>query len=192
MQNQLVNKKERELYLKDAYRMFGLKDDEGGVNKTDGLFMMCHDIMKEDFIVAEIGSYAGVSSEVLALNCSSLHCIDTWEDWNHDGIIFQAMELFDNMRSLYTHIDKLHMRGDEASKLFPDEHFDLVYIDASHWYKDVINDINTWLPKIKNGGYLAGHDYIEGIDVLYAVNDYFGKTHSITRYPDSSWVIKKN
>ena len=70
--------------------------------------------------------------------------------------------------------------------------FDLVYIDASHWYDDVVNDINTWLPKIKNGGYLAGHDYIEGIDVLYAVNDFFGKTHSITRYPDSSWVIKKN
>jgi predicted O-methyltransferase YrrM len=192
MQNQLVNKKERELYLKDAYRMFGLKDDEGGVNKTEGLFMMCRDIMKEDFVVAEIGSYAGVSSEVLALHCTKLHCIDTWEDWNHDGIIFQAMELFDNMRSLYTHIDKLHMRGEEAAKLFPDGHFDLVYIDASHWYNDVMSDINTWLPKIKNGGYLAGHDYIEGIDVLYAVNDYFGKTHSITRYPDSSWLIKKN
>jgi hypothetical protein len=84
------------------------------------------------------------------------------------------------------------MRGDEASKMFPDEHFDLVYIDASHWYDDVINDINTWLPKIKSGGYLTGHDYIEGIDVLHAVNNYFGKTHSITRYPDSSWVIKKN
>jgi predicted O-methyltransferase YrrM len=102
------------------------------------------------------------------------------------------MGLFDNMISLYPHVDKLHMRGDEASKLFPDEHFDLVYIDASHWYDDVVNDINTWLPKIKSGGYLAGHDYIECNDVLYVVNDYFGKTHSITRYPDSSWVIKKN
>ena len=59
------------------------------------------------------------------------------------------------------------------------------------WYDDVINDINTWLPKIKNGGYLAGHDYHEGAQVFDAVNDYFGKTHSITRYPDSTWVIKK-
>ena len=158
----------RRQYLETAYRMFGLKDDEGGVNRTQGLFMLCNDIIKPDFTIAEIGSYAGVSSEVLALHCKKLYCIDTWEDWNHDGIIFQAMDLF------------------------PDEHFDLVYVDASHWYDDVINDIKTWLPKIKNGGYLAGHDYIEGIDVLYAVNDYFGKTHSITRYPDSSWVIKKN
>ena len=182
----------RRQYLETAYRMFGLKDDENGVNRTQGLFMLCNDIIKPDFTIAEIGSYAGVSSEVLALHCKKLYCIDTWEDWNHDGIIFQAMDLFDNMKSYYTHIDKLHMRGEEASNMFPDKHFDLVYIDVSHWYADVINDIKTWLPKIKNGGYLAGHDYIEGIDVLYAVNDYFGKTHSITRYPDSSWVIKKN
>jgi predicted O-methyltransferase YrrM len=182
----------RRQYLETAYRMFGLKDDEGGVNRTQGLFMLCDDIIKPDFTIAEVGSYAGVSSEVLALHCKKLYCIDTWEDWNHDGIIFQAMELFDKMKSLYSHVDKLHMRGDEAVSMFPDEHFDLVYIDASHWYDDVINDINTWLPKIKNGGYLTGHDYIEGIDVLYAVNNYFGKTHSITRYPDSSWVIKKN
>lgn len=182
----------RRQYLETAYRMFGLKDDEGGVNRTQGLFMLCDDIIKPDFTIAEIGSYAGVSSEVFALYCKKLYCIDTWEDWNHDGIIFQAMDLFDNMKSYYSHIDKLPMRGEEASNMFPDEHFDLVYIDASHGYDDVINDIKTWLPKIKNGGYLAGHDYIEGIDVLYAVNDYFGKTHSITRYPDSSWVIKKN
>ena len=182
---------DRKKYLETAYRMFGLHDDEGGVNRTHGLFMMCDDIMKPNFRVAEIGSYAGVSSEVLALHCEKIYCIDTWEDWNNDGIIFQALDLFDTMRSLYGHIEKMHMRGEEAASNFEDETFDLVYIDASHWYNDVINDIKTWLPKVKNGGYLAGHDYLEGIDVLYAVNDYFGKTHSITRYPDSTWVIRK-
>jgi len=181
----------RRQYLETAYRMFGLKYDEGGVNRTQGLFMLCDNIIKPDFTIAEVGSYAGVSSEVLALHCKKLYCIDTWEDWNHDGIIFQAMELFDKMKSLYSHVDKLHMRGDEAVSMFPDEHFDLVYIDASHWYDDVIHDINTWLPKVKSGGYLAGHDYHEGVQVFDAVNDYFGKTHSITKYPDSSWVIKK-
>lgn len=186
-----MDKSVRIEYLKNAYRMFGLHDDENGVNRTHGLFMMCDEIVKPDFVIAEIGSYAGVSSEVLALHSKELYCIDTWEDWNNDGIIFKAMELFDSMKSLYSHVHKLHMRGDEAVNKFPDEYFDLVYIDASHWYNDVIKDIETWMPKLKNGGYLAGHDYLEGIDVLYAVNDFFGKTHSITRYPDSTWVIKK-
>jgi hypothetical protein len=57
--------------------MFGLHDDEGGVNRTHGLFMMCEDIIKPDFIIAEVGSYAGVSGEVLALYCKELYCIDT-------------------------------------------------------------------------------------------------------------------
>jgi hypothetical protein len=101
------------------------------------------------------------------------------------------MEKFDSMKSMYPHVEKLHMTGEEGSKLFSDEYFDLVYIDASHWYDDVIFDIKTWLPKIKKGGYLTGHDYVLGIDTFKAVNDFFGKTHSITIYPDSSWVIKK-
>lgn len=186
----MINKLERERVLLNSYRMLN-NDSENGINQTHGLFMMCRDIIKNDFVMAEIGSFGGISSEVLALHCKKLYCIDTWEDWNNDGGIFRAMENFDNMKSMYGHIEKLHMRGDEASKIFPDEHFDLVYIDASHWYDDVINDIKTWLPKVKNCGYLAGHDYHEGVQVFDAVNHFFGQTHSITKYPDSTWVIKK-
>jgi len=178
--------------LENSYRMFHVEEDENGVNRTFGLFMLCDEIIKKDFVVAEIGSFCGVSSEVFSLYCKKLYCIDTWEDWSGDGIIYDAMKKFDGMKLNYDHIEKLHMSGNEGSKLFSDEYFDLVYIDASHWYKDVISDIETWLPKIKKGGYLSGHDYVSGIDTLNAVNDYFGKTHSITIYPDSSWLIKKH
>ena len=47
----------------------------------------------------------------------------------------------------------------DACKIFPDQYFDLVFIDGSHFGKDVIDDINAWLPKVKIGGMLAGHDY---------------------------------
>ena len=63
--------------------------------------MMCDDIIKPDFTIAEIGSFGGVSSEVLALHCQKLYCVDTWEDWSGDGFIYTAMERFDNMKSLY-------------------------------------------------------------------------------------------
>ena len=166
-------------------------DDDDGLNRTHGLFLMCREKMNDNFTVAEIGSFGGVSSEVLALHCKKLYCIDTWEDWSGDGEIFNQMKKFDDMRSLYSHIDKLQMEGKEASKKFNDEFFDLVYIDASHWHKDVVEDIKSWLPKVKRGGYLSGHDYKEGIEVFSAVNDFFGQTHSITIYPDTSWVIRK-
>lgn len=35
----------------------------------------------------------------------------------------------------------------------------LCFIDGSHEYEDVRADLIAWLPKIKKGGVLAGHDY---------------------------------
>ena len=65
----------------------------------------------------------------------------------------------------------------EASKLYEDNSLDFVFIDASHEYEDVKADILSWLPKVKIGGILAGHDYntFEGVnravDEIFNIND---------------------
>ena len=53
----------------------------------------------------------------------------------------------------------LRLSSEDASKTCADGYFDFVYIDASHKYKDCKADIKLWLPKIKIGGYISGHDY---------------------------------
>jgi hypothetical protein len=66
----------------------------------------------------------------------------------------------------------------EAANDFTDESLDFVYIDANHNYDHVLADIKSWLPKVKPGGIVSGHDYIKrkGQDHLFgvkqAVNDY--------------------
>jgi len=35
----------------------------------------------------------------------------------------------------------------------------MVYIDADHSYEAVKNDLNNAFLKVKNGGYIMGHDY---------------------------------
>lgn len=42
---------------------------------------------------------------------------------------------------------------------FEDNMFDMIYIDADHSYEGVLNDLKNAYNKIKNGGYIMGHDY---------------------------------
>lgn len=46
-----------------------------------------------------------------------------------------------------------------AATRFADATCDFVFIDADHAELSVRRDIATWLPKVKPGGVLAGHDY---------------------------------
>lgn len=47
----------------------------------------------------------------------------------------------------------------DAAKCFKDTSLDFVYIDANHRYEYVVADIAAWLPKIRSGGIISGHDY---------------------------------
>lgn len=71
----------------------------------------------------------------------------------------------------------------EAVKRLPDEWLDFVYIDASHKFEDVVNDIAAWSRKVKRGGIVSGHDYRTvkndyDLHVIEAVNG-FTRAHQI-------------
>lgn len=88
----------------------------------------------------------------------------------------------------------------DAVKRFPDEYFDLIYIDADHSYEGCLRDIIDWYPKIKKGGFLIGDDYVikqlakTGVTfgVIEAVNE-FAKKNNLTIYelPVWGWAIIK-
>jgi len=77
---------------------------------------------------------------------------------------------------------------DAANNIFPDKYFDLVYIDADHSTLAVLDDINAWIPKIKDSGYLAGHDYNIG-GVQKAVNQLLSPVDDMM-YHSRSWLKK--
>ena len=43
--------------------------------------------------------------------------------------------------------------------IYPDGHFDWIYLDATHTYAEARDDLRTWWPKLRVGGLLSGHDY---------------------------------
>ncbi len=77
----------------------------------------------------------------------------------------------------------------EVAKLFDDNYFDIVYLDASHDYLSVRADIKAWLPKVKKGGVLCGDDYIRGWDgVIQAVDEAFGDR--VQRVAGQQWWME--
>jgi len=60
-----------------------------------------------------------------------------------------------------------------ASRLFSDASLDWVHLDARHDYASVKNDIESWVPKVKAGGWISGDDYdnVKWPEVVRAVAD---------------------
>ena len=50
----------------------------------------------------------------------------------------------------------------DAVRQFDDCTLDYVFVDAVHDYEGALRDLVDWWPKIRAGGVLAGHDYIDG------------------------------
>jgi predicted O-methyltransferase YrrM len=52
------------------------------------------------------------------------------------------------------------IEGDSAGSAaqFADDALDGVLIDAAHDYANAKRDIEAWLPKVKDGGFIGGHD----------------------------------
>ncbi len=73
------------------------------------------------------------------------------------------------------------MTSVEAAPRVPDHSLDFVYIDARHDYDSVLEDLAYWCSKVKPGGILAGHDYVDGdfeqgeFYVKSAVDEFFGE-----------------
>ena len=74
----------------------------------------------------------------------------------------------------------MRMSSEIAVSFFKDDTLDFVFLDGNHKYDYVVQDIKNWLPKIRKGGYLIGHDWqhhILGDEVEQAVCSVLPRQH---------------
>lgn len=153
----------------------------------------------------EVGCWKGKSTAFMCVEIANsnknidFYCVDTWEgsiEHKDNSTLNTLFETFlSNMNSLKNYYIPLKMTSIEASAKFKDNSLDFVFIDASHTYEDVKNDIINWLPKVKPGGILAGHDYYNNEydyfpGVKRAVDEIFSKSKLILK--ENCWIYLKS
>lgn len=119
---------------------------------------------------AEIGTFQGAfSKHILEGWSGTLYMIDVWnaiDDYedisNHTN--FENKIYLDAMNSIKGMEDRgimIRSTSEKAAEIFPDNSLDFVYIDANHSYNYVVQDLELWYPKVKFGGLVMGHDYLD-------------------------------
>lgn len=136
----------------------------------------------------EIGVCHGTFSKVLCEENKNLELksVDpygrVYNDYRSD-----RLEKRNEYEGLYKHAKKLlepynttiiRKPSMEYAVKVPHASIDFVYIDGSHEFDYVMTDIIEWGARVKTGGIISGHDYIDGVfkcDVIDAVNTYAEK-----------------
>jgi hypothetical protein len=143
---------------------------------------------------AEIGVKLGKYSDELLSNWDGeeLVSVDPWLSADPDDYVDRSNVSQDEFDRFYEETKKRlgrfgsrstiwRMTSVEAAAKVPDHSFDFVYIDARHDYESVKEDLEAWCAKVRPGGILAGHDYVDGdlpqgeFYVKSAVDEFFAE-----------------
>lgn len=185
--------------LNEYHPIHGLGDQLKPIDKLEypQLFSSRQDLIahciEDGMVVAEIGVFEGDLSAFIysAASLEKFYMVDLFEgivgSGNQDGNNFKEV----NMEAVYSHlIDKYSTCSNVAivkgmsSAFFsdlPDSFLDLVYIDGDHSYDGCKADLENAFVKVKNGGFILGHDYssnplksqtVYEFGVRKAVNDF--------------------
>jgi hypothetical protein len=165
---------------------------------------------------AEIGVKLGKYSDLLLSTWkgAKLISIDPWLEAEPDEYVDRANVPQDQHQKFFlatqNRLAKHGARSEiwrrtsvKAAEDIADGSLDFVYIDARHDYGSVLEDLAAWFPKVRPGGLIAGHDYIDGefpqgvFGVKRAVDEFFAargiEVHSTDGKPPAemfaSWLV---
>ncbi|MSP48056.1 MAG: class I SAM-dependent methyltransferase [Alphaproteobacteria bacterium] len=146
--------------------------------------------------ILEVGSWMGASMLTWAAAIDrfvagegEILCVDTWapylgvDDINVDGAyrVMDRAAAIDLAYAVFRHnascvpkkvrVDHLRGRSKDVLSMLRERAFDIVYVDGSHYYADVVADLTEARRLVADGGLLCGDDLeqqVTEIDEAYA------------------------
>lgn len=162
----------------------------------------------------EIGTWEGRSAVAMAVEIINSEkdidftVIDTFDGGGRynaneiilNGKVFEAYKnniIYDiyrkNIKPVEHVIRTICCDSVRASRVFADKSLDFVFIDGDHTYEGCKKDILAYLPKMKSGGVLAGHDFRHDCPgVVQAVDEVLGtgRFSPWYQYGDFCWYYE--
>jgi len=140
-------------------------------------------------IIVEVGTWHGKSLAYLiveSLNQNKkfkIYSVDSYDN-NYETFYSERLKkdknflndayisFKNNLKNYENYYTQYKCKSWNGASFFNNETIDYVMIDAGHSYEDVKRDVNTWWPKIKEGGYMGGDDYNINNTVGQAVDEF--------------------
>ncbi|MEX2564714.1 MAG: class I SAM-dependent methyltransferase [Cyclobacteriaceae bacterium] len=91
---------------------------------------------------------------------SKLHLIDIWQSERYPEKLFHKVNQKFRAEVEGGVVEINRGLSTEVVNHFPAEYFDWIYIDTDHTYAGTKAELESYLPKMKKGGIIAGHDFI--------------------------------
>ena len=138
-------------------------------HELEVLDMLLHIVRGNVFV--DVGCFIGGFTKIMAYIArkrnGKVHSIDLFKLENQSALGYihkdhNVKEIFTRHmkeRGLLEYINVIEGVSWEVSSRFEDNSVDFIFIDADHRYQSVKKDIESWYPKLKVGGIMAGHDY---------------------------------
>ena len=118
--------------------------------------------LSEGSTILELGSCAGRSSLSMAFAAKSkkskLICVDVWTETHYEKIFNDNLKKYNLEDTIFPYKQTTTSFLQNWKEKFPSTEFDLVFIDASHLYHDVISDFILAYDLVKIGGLILMHD----------------------------------
>lgn len=122
---------------------------------------------------AEVGVWKGEYAAAFCAAGLTMVCVDPWEpyqDWKDtkNSLTGAEAEAFmeaarqaalKKLQPFGSKADIRRLFSVDAAKAVPNQSLDFVYIDGNHGFASVLDDFVAWTPKVRKGGFIAGHDY---------------------------------
>jgi predicted O-methyltransferase YrrM len=159
-------------------------------------------------MVVEVGVFLGRSIIYLAQAMKAarkdlqLYAVDTFAGSPSDPVVLAAVEAHGgSLRAAFERnladagvagmVTVIPATSVQAARAFADGGVDLVFLDGDHAYDAVVADLLAWLPRVRRGGMLAGHDIDTYADVSRALDGVLGRGRYAADHAQNLWTYRK-